>query len=483
MVSVALSMAAVAAWAAPAAADGSGAGTSQVVGYTVTAEGIGAQFGFNIPNLIPLPNENLVEADLPFARSLVSSGPQVDAIGTPYYPGDILGNLGGLASEFFPPQLPNPGNWPLMARAQYPPNPTYSTDANFGGTAPAGSPVSPAVFAGTAHASASGSTASGTLSDLMIGPGMGANGAPLLDVGSIVSNDTVTLGSSSVSAAASTVVKTVEVAGMLDVTQLASNSSSTSDGTTGTPDATLHLGQVTVDGQTAYIDDQGVHVVGNGTPVAGTPTPAQVQSSLSATLAQDGISIRLLDPQQTTNGAEGVANSGGLVVSIAHAFSVPFLNTGQLTGGLVQPCVPTQSIIPGQTALGNVCLPAGNYSAVTSVTLGLASTDVNASAIAPFDDTTTATPSGGVDLGTGTTLPLIDNGELAPGSLSGPGTTSGVTPATSSGSGGTGSTLLRFPIRGIPAPVGWVVVGLLLCVLFTYPMMLAARWQFLVGRR
>ena len=38
-----------------------------------------------------------------------------------------------------------------------------------------------------------------------------------------------------------------------------------------------------------------------------------------------------------------------------------------------------------------------------------------------------------------------------------------------------GASLTHFPIRGIPAPVGWVALGLILCVLFAYPMMLTAR--------
>ena len=476
-VGMATPVAAILVSASPAAADDS---SSQVVGYQVTAEGIGAQFAFNIPNLIPLPNENLLEADLPFARSLVSSGPQIDAIGSPYYPGDILGNLGGLASEFFPPQLPNPGNWPILARAQYPPNPTYSSDAKFGGTAPAGAPVAPAVFAATAHAVASGSSSTGTLNDLAVGPGMGAGGAPAVDVGSIQSSNSVTLGSSQVSAVASSVLKTITVAGMIDITQITSNASSTSDGTSGSPDATLRLGQVTVAGQPAYIDDQGVHVVGNGTSALGTPTPSQVQSSLDSTLSQDGISVRLLDPQKTTNNAEGVANSGGLVVSIAHNFSAPFLNTGALTGGAVQPCIPTQSIIPGQSALGDVCLPAGNYTAVTSVTLGLATTDVTATAITPEAPLTTL-PLPATLSDTGTSIPLIDNGGLSLGTVTGPGASSGNAGGPSASA--FGPRLLHFPIRGIPAPVGWVVVGIILCVLFAYPMLLAARWQFLVGRR
>lgn len=455
---------------------GSGSG-SQVVGYTVTAQGIGAQFAFNIPDLIPLPNENLIEADVPFARTLISSGPQVDAIGSPYYPGDILGNFGGLASEFFPPQFPNPGNWPIMARAQYPTNPTYGGSNTFGPT-PTGSPVVPQIVSAAAHASENGGDSTGNLTGLVVGPGMGQGGAALLQVGTVQASNSVSLATSTVDAVANSVLKAIEIAGMVDITQLTSDASSSSDGTTGTPTASLHLGQVTVAGQPAYIDDQGVHVAGNSAGVPGAPTPAQLQKSLDTTLSQDGIQIRLLDPQQTANGAEGIADSGGLVITIAHNFSVPFLNTGALTGGTVQPCISTDLPPPiNQQVLGNVCLPAGNYQAVTSITLGSATTDVNASAIQPLNTSTTDL-GGDLGLGAGSgSLPLL-GGETTVGNLSGPGVSS-----TGPSHQAFGPRLLHFPIRGIPAPVGWIAIGGVLCVLFAYPMMLLARWQFLVGRR
>jgi hypothetical protein len=307
---------------------------------------------------------------------------------------------------------------------------------------------------------------------------MGPGGAAALEVGSIQSSNSVTVATSTINAVANSVLKTISIAGMIDITQLSSDASSASDGTTGTPTASLHLGQVTVNGQPAYIDDQGVHVAGNSAYVPGAPTPAQLQKSLDTTLAQDGIQVRLLDPQQTANGAEGVANSGGLVISISRDFSIPFVNTGALTGGNVQPCINTTIPPPiNQQTLGNVCLPAGNYTAVTSITLGLATTDVNAGAIQPLNTTTTELP-GGLDLGTGGTLPLL-GGETSVGNLTGP----GVSPTGGPSQSAFGPRLLHFPIRGIPAPVGWVALGAVLCVLFAYPMMLMARWQFLVGRR
>ncbi|MHB8680632.1 MAG: hypothetical protein ACYDA2_00855 [Acidimicrobiales bacterium] len=465
-------------WAVAAHADSSSGSGAQIIGYNVTAQGIGAQFGFNIPNLIPLPNENIIEADTPFARTIISSGQTFDAVGAGYYPGDILGNFGGLASEFLPPQFPNPGNWPFMARAQYPKNPTYPGDSTFGVNPPAGSPVAPSAFSGLAHTDANGGHSTGTLANLVVGPGLAPGGADILQVGTLQSTSAVTIGASQVASEAHSIVRAISIAGMIDIASITSDASSTSDGTTGTPVAALHLGQVTVAGQQAYIDATGIHLAGNGAP-GGIPTPAQVQQTLNATLAQDGISIRLLDPQQTTNGAEGIANSGGLVITIDHAFSVPFVNTGALSGGQVQPCINTDTIIPNQNIIGKICLPAGNYEAITSITLGLSSVDNNANAL-----TAISVPGGsGSDLGSlggggnDLTLPSLASGTVtSPGTLSGPGV------ATAPG-GGTGINLLKFPIRGVPAPFGWVVFGILLCVIFAYPLMLAARWQFLVGRR
>lgn len=497
---------------APAAHADSSGGSSSVVGYNVTAQGIGAQFGFDIPNLVPLPNTNLVEGDVPFARTNAQSGPTVDSIGAPYYPGDLLGNLGGLESEFLPPGLgplgfcpigstPSPpsctfpisGNYPLMARAEFPANSAYGTSSTFGPSAPAGSPVLPSGFSGAANASQNGGNGMGTLTDLVVGPGLAPGGAAILQVASEQANDAVSLGASTVTATASTVVKTISIVGMVDISEIDSEASSASDGNTGTPAASLHIGQVTVAGQPAYIDNQGVHVAGSSSSQPGLPTVAQLQTSLNQTLAQDGVSIRLLDPQQTTNGAEGIANSGGLVIAISHDFSVPFINPGALLSPItnnipnapaIEPCIPTQDVgqipipgLQGQTLLGNVCLPAGNYTAVTSITLGLASTDATANVLQQLGVPSLGTfgTPGDNGLGTLSGTGLTDlTGQTNLGTVSGPGVSNGNPIA-----GG----LSRFPLRGVPTPLGWVIAGLILCVIFAYPMMLAARWQFLVGRR
>jgi len=83
-------------------------------------------------------------------------------------------------------------------------------------------------------------------------------------------------------------------------------------------------------------------------------------------------------------------------------------------------------------------------------------------------------------LGTSTSGFTALGGQTSLGSVTGPGSSCA---GCGSSTGTFGASLTHFPIRGIPAPVGWVALGLILCLLFAYPMMLTARWQFLVGRR
>ena len=87
---------------------------STIGGYTAAVQSLGLQFGFNIPGVLPLPNENIIEADIPFARTSVQNGPLVNSLGAPYYPGDVAANLGGLIAEFAPGAPPVPDD-PLLA--------------------------------------------------------------------------------------------------------------------------------------------------------------------------------------------------------------------------------------------------------------------------------------------------------------------------------------------------------------------------------
>ncbi len=452
------------------ATTGGGAAT-ELAGYSASLQAVGAQFAFNIPTLVPVSG-NLVEDDLPFARTTVGNGPNIDALAAPYYPGDILGHLGSLISEFAPPSAPSFPNDPADAEAQYPPSPGHGASTSFGVNPPAGAPASPQVASGQAEAGPDGSTTAAALTNLTVGTGP----TPALQVASVTATNTFGFGATTVTGDATTTVKGIEIAGTVDISQLTSAAQAESDGTTGTPTTSVQVGPVTVAGQPAYIDQQGVHVGTVGTPPSASMRA--LQQSLDATLAQDGIGVRMLDPLDTATGAQGQADAGGLVVTITHNFNVRY--------------VPGEPTVP-LPALGNQGLPAGNYTAVTSITLGDATAEVSA-APAPPTAATATTPVAPAstpppdDSTLGVSLPSLAD-EL--GGNFQPDTAAASTPTTPAPAGATAAVgptsitgqLLQFRPFGLPTPLSWVIGGALLCLLFTYPMLLTARWQFLGRRR
>lgn len=465
--------------AGPATVAAAAGSADTLVGYTAATQSVGAQFAFNVPGVVPLPDQNLIEEDAPFSRVTLAGGPVVDSLSAPYYPGDIAANLGSLLATFgFPGLLPNE---PFLAQAKFPTSPGFPAKASFGGTPTAGAPGALSIFSAISNATVGGGDATSSISDLSIDSlgsttslpiigGIIAGASSLLDVGNISASNTVSVDSSQVKATSSSTMKALDIAGMVDISGLTSNAGCTSDGTKATPTASLTLGQVTVEGAKAFIDNQGVHVVGLSTGALGV-TPATLQKSLDATLAADGISIRVLDPVLTTNGAAGTANAGGLVVSLAHQFDVPF--------------IPGEPTIP-VPELGNVGLPAGLYTMTTSITFGMAQVDVSATGI-PAATGTGPTSAVGPVAGALPTQPF-DNGSGLTTFGGTPGTvesvaTTGPGSATSNPPTPTPTAATAFPIRGIPAPLGWLITALLACVLIAYPLLLLARWQFLAGRR
>jgi hypothetical protein len=459
----------------------SGGADTSLVGYNASALAIGAQFAFNVPGVVPLPNENLIEDDVPFARTNVGAGPVVDSIGAPYYPGDIAASFGTLLQTFGAPALPL--NDPLLAESKYPTSPGYPASVTF----PKGAPAGPVQIAqGNAATSTGGGTASGTVANLALDNLLTASKLPVIggvlsstsgspvDVGNISSTNNVVIGDSSITSTATSTLGAIDIAGLVDIAGLTSTAVSKSDGTTGTPTATVHVGDVTVDGTEAYIDDTGVHIAKNANPPVGV-TLAQLQQTVNATLGQDGVNIRLLDPQQTSNGAQASANSGGLVISLTHQFAVPFI-----------PGEPTLPI----PELGNVGLPAGDYTMTTSITFGLAQASVDASSPPPSTGTTgnTGTGASTAASATGTLGTTGVTGNTGFGSLGSQGLAqslgapTGTTGAAAPSPGPTTAT--AFPINGIPAPLGWTVTALLACALLAYPLLVLARWQFATaGRR
>jgi hypothetical protein len=194
-----------------------------------------------------------------------------------------------------------------------------------------------------------------------------------------------------------------------------------------------------------------------------------IQGIVNHTLAQDGINVRLVKPSTTSKGGAATAESGALEISFQHAIDVPY--------------VPGEPVLnlPG---LGNVPLPSGLYKSVTTITLGASSVQANGTAPPPIPTPTPtrtkpnrlAAPQHG---GSG---PTSNSGlpDTRPAAGTHTGGAAPVAPAVAA-PGGVASALEKF-IPGLPAPVGWIVIGLLLCLLFSYPMLYGAWAQLVRGR-
>jgi hypothetical protein len=467
-------------------------GQTTLLGYNATTLAVGAQFAFNVPNVLPLPNENLIEEDIPFARINLGQGPVVDALGAAYYPGDVAAQIGTLLqTDGFPFPVPNDT---VLAESKYPTSPGYTGSATYGANPATATPAQPSAFYATADSSDAGGDASGFVSNLAldnegITPTLPLGGGPstadsLVDIGNVNSTSHVVLGASSITSTALSSVKSIDIAGLVDIAGVTGTASTTSDGTTGTPTAGLQVGQVTVDGDSAYIDATGVHVPDTDSTSAGGFSPAQLQQTINGTFGQDGITVTLINPTLTSSGGTASANAGGLEVSIAHQLDVPF--------------VPGEPNVP-LPQLGNQGLPAGNYTVTTSITFGLAQTSVAATSLAgeispvPSTTVTTVAPTSVAPTGnTGNTGTGGSAGTLGSTTQSFSVPTGSVQSLAPTGLGSSptsaptslASTPASFPIPSVPAPLGWAITGALGCFIFCYPLLLLARYQFIPrGRR
>ena len=237
----------------PLAASG-GADTS-LLGYNASALAIGAQFAFNVPGVVPLPNENLIEDDVPFARvnwaavrsSTPSGRPTTPATSRPAW-----------ARSSDVRRTRAPAERPAARREQVPDLTGLPRQRDLPpGTRPGNcrSPRAPP------RRSTGGGTASGTVTNLslanllnlsklpVIGGILSSTSGSPIDVGNISSTNNVVVGSSSITSTATSTLGAIDIAGLVDIAGLTSTAVGEVRRDDGDADGTVHLGTVTVDGR------------------------------------------------------------------------------------------------------------------------------------------------------------------------------------------------------------------------------------------
>lgn len=455
-------------WAGTAAADQSGGGSSgagALAGYGLSTVASAARMEIDSPGLLPVGDPSVgevFEADLPFSRLNVSSGPVVDAVGSPAYPGDTAAHLGSALATFGAPALPND---PVLAEAQYPPSPSAPTKASF---SPLPGRAGPALVAGgTAQAAADTSSASAQSSEGGFTIAGGPGGSPLIEVASSSTTTTAQYSGAQAKATAVTTVGSITIAGIVHIDGIRSQAASASDGQSGDPSASLRIGSVTVAGHKAYVDDSGIHIDQSGSGVGGG-VGSGLADTLNRALGQDGLAVRAVAPVTGHKGGQASADSGGIVITITR--SVPSLDV-PAAASLTVPGAPAAPLATPGVPLK------------LTVALGTASARVDATVAPTFptaggDFSSAFPPAGTTPAGGGATTAALTSAD-ALGSLP-----AGLAPTSGSASGpGSLAVAHRRPPRGVPVPFGLAVAAVVAALVLAGPLLGYARWQLLGGRR
>ena len=436
--------------------------TGGLAGYNLGATASAVEFDFNSPGLLPLGDAttgNIFSVDLPFARTSASSGPSIDALGSPLYPGDAAAHLGTALATFGAPGVPNE---PVLSEAQYPPTPNNKADETFSTPPVQAGVFSMGIASSDSHASATGANVTSNVGELSIGPAI-ASVANLVHINSAKVTNAVQITDNTVTSSATSEATGIDIAGLIQIASVTGSASGTSDGNNGTPGANLNIGKVTVAGQAAYIDPNGIHLANQN---QGGPLIAAANSLLLNLVAQ-GISIHTIAPMETTNGPQTSDNSGALAISLTEL-------TPDVPG--IPPLASGLPPLPGQPSititinllLGNALASANAAPLPTFPTVTLPSDlgSLPPSSIAPTG-TGISGGSAGVALSGAPALATPSTQTIAP---TGPG-------ASASGAR---AVLARV---GKAIPVSLVVLVFVLAIMSSGGLLGYARWQLIDGRR
>jgi hypothetical protein len=415
-----------------------------VAGYNLTALSAGVRYQLNSPGLLPVgdPAEgNVMELDVPIARTSIGQGPVINAMASPAYPGDTAAHVGTALTTFGVP-IPIP-NYPILAESNYPPTPDKPGHTSFSQNG---------VGSGSSDAGPDGAKVLANTVSQTIGG--------VVQVDSSSASNELSITGDKVKSTATAVAGNIIVSNLVQIGSVIGVAEATSDGAKGTPKASLQIGSVTVAGQAAYIDGDGVHVA--TTPLLAPGLTAGIQQMVNKALSTDGVVIRAVAPTTKPNGAAAGADSGALVITIERV--VPALGI---------PGVPAINI-PGvpAVALGTPDLPTH-----IEIAFGTAKVGVNA----------TAVPTYGVDLPAIAPIDISGDSTFAAGDLSGitgPGASleGALTAPAQSGDAQLGFRPTAGQTTGKGIPIGWVIVGIFATFALSGPLLGYARWQLLEGR-
>lgn len=219
------------------------------------------------------------------------------------WPGPLLGNL-GTAAPLLPGvgQLPPEVTGPLLPLLHDNANDPVKAEAQSGVTPDAsyGSADGPAYM--VAHADEKKVTGHA------VTRGFDSGGAGF--VGTIVSDGVTNVSDTAVSARASSVASNIAfAAGLVTIDSVTATATATTDGTKSSGTSSITMSGLKVQGTPATVDQDGLHIGTASAPITGPINDGAAQ------LAQSGLKITLVKPQEVKDGAAESIQSGSLVIS------------------------------------------------------------------------------------------------------------------------------------------------------------------------
>jgi hypothetical protein len=448
---------------APALAAAPSQPESGLAGFNTTATAIPIAVQPLTPGIAGAGNltlGNLVEVAIPYATTSTSGGPQTSSLAAPIYPGDTAADLGGALSTLssqIPSSLANALNDHVLASSSYPPDPVngIGTSSTY---APPGV-GSLGVGTASARSSAGSSSATGTLSDTSLGA--------LIEIASAKATTTATVATSSVSTESQATIGGISLlGGLVKIQSIFSDAVASSNGT-GSQSSKLEVGGVTVAGLPAYIGPDGIQLAKTTGLLGGVVSAAN--QALSA-LRQVGLQLSTLAPSVSVQGGQATVTAGALQIDFLDT-NIPNPN-GQL------PLLPRSVGLDIDLGLSQASAAGSRFPS-----LSLPTTPVPTSPSTPTSPSVTPVSTTSTYTGGKTVTVTITNSSAS----SGQGSTANGGATIGGGSAGSAppSSLSATPasFMGLPVRVAWTVLGFVLAVIASGPLLAYANWQLLRGRR
>lgn len=265
--------------------------TEELGGWSIAASGTVVGISYDDP-AIDVPARPVGEMRLSFTRALLDVGPSGHGLSSAIWPGPLIGDsLPVIMDNFGYSDAPG---YPIRADARYPAGPSEASQELAPGTGMA------------ARSEGTDTVARSSLTDFEI-PGVGT-------VGSAFSRSRAYIEENVAIADVRTALGDVNfLDGQLKIGEVVSQARVTSDGKASAVGGTTAIKDLELGGTPIGVTDQGFVI---GDEVHEDPIRAMFMGPVNEGISAVGVQVRLLQPEDTTEGAAGSRSAVGLEITL-----------------------------------------------------------------------------------------------------------------------------------------------------------------------